>query len=300
MTERTLSPEEKLRRAEEIYYRRRNSGLRKEEYTSLNLGEKRDYRLFKKMIKQIVVCLIIYLSFYILQNNNYIFSDNVLNKTKEILSYDINFNSLKEKTMNFFNNLRNNNFVIPTIPQNIIENGNLMNLENKIEEQNDLGEKTINTNNQEELYVEEASSISQVEEDANYISTNFSFIKPLNGKITSRFGTRNPTTEGVPKYHTGIDISANKGTKIVSSMEGKVTQVSDSGDYGKHLRIQKDDIITLYAHCNKIYVKEGDEIKQGQEIAEVGETGNVTGPHLHFEIRRGDEFVDPDSVLEFN
>ena len=58
-------------------------------------------------------------------------------------------------------------------------------------------------------------------------------------------------------------------------------------------------IVTLYAHCNKIYVKEGENIKQGQEIAEVGATGNVTGPHLHFEIRRNGEFVDPDAVLGF-
>lgn len=82
-------------------------------------------------------------------------------------------------------------------------------------------------------------------------------------------------------------------------MEGTVTQVSAAGDYGNHLRIVNGDITTLYAHCNKIYVKEGDHVKQGQEIAEVGATGNVTGPHLHFEIRRNNEFVDPNSVISF-
>lgn len=82
-------------------------------------------------------------------------------------------------------------------------------------------------------------------------------------------------------------------------MEGIVSQVSSVGDYGNHLRIENGDVITLYAHCNKIYVNKGDKIAQGQKIAEVGDTGNVTGPHLHFEIRRGNEFVDPDYVLEF-
>lgn len=57
--------------------------------------------------------------------------------------------------------------------------------------------------------------------------------------------------------------------------------------------------MTLYAHCQTIYVKEGDKITQGQEIAEVGRTGNVTGSHLHFEIRKSDRYVDPDMVLEF-
>lgn len=57
--------------------------------------------------------------------------------------------------------------------------------------------------------------------------------------------------------------------------------------------------MTLYAHCKTIYVKEGDKIKQGQKIGEVGATGNVTGPHLHFEIRRNDRYVDPDLILDF-
>ena len=55
----------------------------------------------------------------------------------------------------------------------------------------------------------------------------------------------------------------------------------------------------MYAHCSKIYVKEGEHIVQGQQIAEVGATGNVTGPHLHFEIRRNNEYIDPDLVLQF-
>lgn len=56
---------------------------------------------------------------------------------------------------------------------------------------------------------------------------------------------------------------------------------------------------TVYAHCKTIYVSEGDKISQGQEIAQVGATGNVTGPHLHFEIRRNNQYIDPDLVLDF-
>ena len=82
-------------------------------------------------------------------------------------------------------------------------------------------------------------------------------------------------------------------------MEGTVELVSGEGSYGNHVKITNGDVSTLYAHCSKIYVKEGDYITQGQEIAEVGATGNVTGPHLHFEIRRNNEYVDPDLILEF-
>ncbi len=82
-------------------------------------------------------------------------------------------------------------------------------------------------------------------------------------------------------------------------MKGTVVQVSSEGDYGNHVKIREDDIDTLYAHCNAIYVNEGDTISQGQIIGEVGETGNATGPHLHFEIRKSERYVNPDDVLEF-
>jgi murein DD-endopeptidase MepM/ murein hydrolase activator NlpD len=138
-----------------------------------------------------------------------------------------------------------------------------------------------------------------MDEDAIYIKNNILFIKPLEGPVTSRFGLRNPTTATVPKYHTGIDIGVPEGTVIVSAMEGTVELVSSIGDYGKHIKITNGEVMTLYAHCKTIYVKEGDKISQGQQIAETGSTGNVTGPHLHFEIRRNNEYVDPDLILEF-
>ena len=80
--------------------------------------------------------------------------------------------------------------------------------------------------------------------------------------------------------------SMRKGKIIVASMEGDVTLVSSEGDYGNHIKITNGEVTTLYAHCSKIYVKEGEHIVQGQQIAEVGATGNVTGPHLHFEVRQ--------------
>ena len=67
---------------------------------------------------------------------------------------------------------------------------------------------------------------------------------------------------------------------------------------GNHLKIQIEDVILVYAHCNKINVKEGEHVTQGQEIAEVGSTGNSTGPHLHFEIRKEDRLVDPQLILD--
>ena len=84
----------------------------------------------------------------------------------------------------------------------------------------------------------------------------------------------------------------------MSSTDGEVVLSSEEGDYGKHLKIQIGEISIIYAHCNNLYVKQGDHITQGQQIAEVGSTGNSTGPHLHFEIRKQDRLVDPKLILE--
>lgn len=68
---------------------------------------------------------------------------------------------------------------------------------------------------------------------------------------------------------------------------------------GKHLKIRCNNVTTLYAHCSEIFVKEGQIVGQGQEVAKVGNTGNSTGNHLHFEIRVDDRFVDPGKIIEF-
>lgn len=140
--------------------------------------------------------------------------------------------------------------------------------------------------------------LSQPEQDIADIKNTTTFIKPIEGEISSKYGIRENATGLVPKNHTGIDIAANLGTKIKSATDGKVVLASEEGDYGKHLKIQIGEVSIIYAHCNNLYVKQGDKIAQGQEIAEVGSTGNSTGPHLHFEIRVHERTVDPESILE--
>lgn len=312
-----MSVEDKIRRAEEIYYKRKEQDVSVGETIRKISTEKKNIKLLRKMIRQIIICLVIYWIFYVIVNNNYIFSEDFTNKAREILSKDINFSEvylvISNKVIKTYNQITNSESANNKEEQQNEEvnneniEGEKINSENESEQNTEPKNET--TNNDENIggaeemlapVVEEneTKELSQMEQDANYIKSTISFIKPINGKISSSFGWRNPSTETVPKNHTGTDIAAETGTKIVSATDGTVMLSSTTGDYGKHLKMQIGDVIIVYAHCSKLYVNEGDMIKQGQEIAEVGSTGNATGPHLHFEVRYQDRYVNPQLILE--
>lgn len=322
--ERTISAEERIRRAEEIYQRRRvQSGVRVSSST-VNSKKSSEYRMFKKLILQIVICLLIYFIFYLIKNSNYIFSENVINKTREFLSYDINFQELYYQAGEYYNNNikaiiesseEETNEVLNELVNEIVNeqidsqaqemiNEEVTNIQEEAgigggEGGTELLSNEIAQTSADEQEVVEEKQLSQMEIDANAIKQNYSMILPLKGTISSRFGPRT-ATEIVSANHAGIDIAVNEGTVFVAAMEGKVTFVSSEGGYGNHVYIEKDDVTTLYAHCKTIYVKEGDTISQGQQIGEVGETGNATGPHLHFEIRKANRVVNPEYILDFD
>ena len=289
--ERTMTVEERIRRAEEIYERRkRNEGLTvvHEEKEDKKKNEKKDIKLLKKMIIQLMVCICIYLVIYTIQNNQYIFSEDFINKVNEIISYDMDFGKLygeiKNYVMNIFSekNEEQNN-VENSIEDNETNNGIGGAVEENIEITEEVGEN---------------QNLSQEEQDIVNVKNATSFIKPIEGTISSPYGYRETATGSVPKNHTGTDIAATMGTKIKSATDGQVVLVSEEGDYGKHIKIQIGEVSVIYAHCNALYVQEGDMVTQGQEIAEVGSTGNSTGPHLHFEIRISERTVGPQKSLE--
>lgn len=125
-------------------------------------------------------------------------------------------------------------------------------------------------------------------------------VSPLSGNFESPFGMRLHPTENVEKFHYGVDISAPEGEKIVCSQNGVAKEVNSDSEYGNYIIVDHGDgILTLYAHCSEIIAKTGDEIKAGQMIAKVGATGNVTGAHLHFEIRDGENWLDPAEFIDF-
>ncbi|MFU0799959.1 MAG: M23 family metallopeptidase [Xylanivirga thermophila] len=117
---------------------------------------------------------------------------------------------------------------------------------------------------------------------------------PVKGRITSRFGIRNDPFNSTKKFHAGLDVAAPRGTPIKSAASGTVIMADRNSGYGNMIMIDHGNgLSTVYGHASKLLVKEGDKIKKGDIIAEVGSTGRSTGPHLHFEVRLNGEPIDP-------
>lgn len=122
----------------------------------------------------------------------------------------------------------------------------------------------------------------------------FDYCTPVMGALSSDFGYRDHPTEGEERFHYGLDIAAETGTAISCFADGTVTAVGDSSSYGKYLIVAHEgDYTTLYAHCSTVTASSGAAVKAGEKIAEVGETGMATGPHLHFELHRDGEYLNP-------
>lgn len=124
------------------------------------------------------------------------------------------------------------------------------------------------------------------------------FAWPADGPMTSPFGYRTHPIYGDRRFHAGVDIGAGDGNGVWSASGGTVVQAGPAGGYGNFVVVSHGtfggrDIVTTYAHMSSISVVAGQRVGRGQEVGRVGSTGNVTGPHLHFEVRRDGDPVDP-------
>jgi len=118
-----------------------------------------------------------------------------------------------------------------------------------------------------------------------------SIIPPINGFITQGIDTLNS--------HNGIDIISYKGDKIKSALDGIVIFSGNNRDLGNLLIISHSyNYFTLYGHCDSIFVKQREIVKKGQMIATVGESGETTAPHLHFEIWHNNQIIDPRDIIQ--
>lgn len=240
--EKTLSPDERIKRAEEIYYRKKIQASNGKT-TRVSVSDRKNNTMIKKMILQIIICILIYTICYMIKNTNYIFSEDVLSKIHQVLSYDLNIENLYKQGMEYVNSIihkpeeeesqniqekiNNENTTIEAEQVQNIENNNQNEV---INENNGIGGENVQIENIKE------TNLTQMEQDAKDILQNISLTIPLRGTITSRYGERDSNNPIVSKFHTGIDIAVNQGTVFVAAMAGKVKKVSSEGAYRKSCR----------------------------------------------------------------
>lgn len=114
------------------------------------------------------------------------------------------------------------------------------------------------------------------------------------GNVSSGYGWRVHPISGEKSLHRGIDLAVAQGTPILAVQDGRVVSAGDAGSYGLCVVIEDDKgYQSRYAHCSSLNVSAGQEVKRGDVIAAVGSTGNSTGPHLHLEVMRNGEYLNP-------
>lgn len=221
-----------------------------------------------------------------------------------VITYKFYEIALNEKTINSVNTIEEAEELVNSIKK---ENEN-EELNLSIIEKYTNNSEEINTN---ELEVAKADSQAKIvqqlqeekqqheEEERINNMPSINGIKlaytPVSGTITSRYGVSSRIRSST---HTGLDIAAPKGTQIKAVSEGTVTCASYNGSYGYLVKIDHGNgIETWYGHTSKMYVKVGQKVSAGEVIADVGSTGNSTGPHLHLEIRINGEHVNPQEYL---
>ncbi len=133
---------------------------------------------------------------------------------------------------------------------------------------------------------------------SNLGNISFKWPCPSSSRITSNFGDRESPTEGASSNHKGMDIGASTGSAIVAAADGEVVISTYSYSAGNYIMIDHGGgVSTVYMHCSQLLVSKGAKVTKGQTIAKVGSTGYSTGPHLHFGIRSGGSYVNPQKYV---
>jgi murein DD-endopeptidase MepM/ murein hydrolase activator NlpD len=143
--------------------------------------------------------------------------------------------------------------------------------------------------------IPETSSQPGIEATRIPAETEVSGSRGLSGFVlTSELGWRRDPFSGEWRYHRGVDFAAPEGQQVRSLSSGRVLFAGQQGGYGNTVVVESEGgVKTRYAHLSELGVQNGEEVSRGQEIGKVGDSGRATGPHLHLEMERNGQLVDP-------
>lgn len=119
-------------------------------------------------------------------------------------------------------------------------------------------------------------------------------VSPVEAVMSSGFGWREHPISGGEKFHYGVDLAVETGTDVGAFAAGTVDYIGESDVYGQYLQLDHGNGVTsFYAHCSRLCVQQGQKVRAGEKVAESGATGDVTGPHLHFEMKKDGVRLNP-------
>ena len=178
----------------------------------------------------------------------------------------------------------------------IIGNSRYKNIPNDLLQR--ISEIELDVNNMSRKVKLELKSYSNlydlVKEHSDNLKTTPSILPVQSGYVNSNFGYREDPFTGKVRFHHGLDIAVNIGTKVYAPADGKVKFVGRQSGWGKVLKIDHvNGYRTVYAHLSRIVVKPGSKIKRGNLVAESGNSGRSSGPHLHYEVHKYGAPQDP-------
>ena len=255
-------------------------------------ADRKVIKYWGKFVKQTIISAVILGTVIACENVEVIANSDIWNKATEIVKSDINIDQVRNGI----------EWGIEYVKIAVPEILNSESTETKIQEVSQQAEvaETSTTVVEEapEPEVDPTEGMTQGEKDIYNIVKATTILRPLNGEITSTFGDRVDPVTSKYTLHTGTDFAAVTGTQVKSAISGTVVEVKKSNvSLGNRVKIKNSDIVTTYAHCSEIKVKEGDKVSQGDVIALSGNTGKTTGPHLHFEVTKDGRYVDPEKVI---
>lgn len=248
-------------------------------------------KYWSKFVIQTIISAVILVTFLYCRSVNAITTSAFWEKTTAILENDISVEDMRngiEKGMEYVK------VIIPKILETEENVNDDVNRED--EEINKVEENGINLEQNSEND-ETTQDMTQEEKDIYDILKVMTVLRPVNGEVSSQFGDRIDPITKTDGTHTGVDYAVVVGTQVKSAITGTVIEVQkNNASFGNFVRIKNSDIVTTYAHCSTIKVKEGDKVKQGDIIALSGNTGKTSGPHLHFEVKKDGRLIDPEKL----
>ncbi|SUY47856.1 cell wall-binding protein [Clostridium putrefaciens] len=229
------------------------------------------------------------------------------NLDKKMILLSVNKEKVKSTQKELLTEKDNGQRIISDL--NIIEENKKLTI-NKLEKEKSSNEQDVSklvqfndkARQQIDSFIKEQIN-SKPEEKAplkdNNQGNSSGFIRPVGGSITNGFGERIHPITGAKGMHHGVDIAVGRGTSIKAAQSGTVITATYNNIYGNMIILSHGNgVQTVYAHAESLNVSSGQQVKQGQVIAQVGSTGISTGPHLHFEVRINGSVVNPMSYIQ--